>query len=45
MTEWQWKVVMALVRYVLSQKCDWIEFDETHENALHDAIYRESKDR
>jgi len=41
MTEWQWRVVIALIRYVMSQRTEWIEFTDEDENILFDALNKE----
>lgn len=39
MTDWQWKVVLALVRYVLRAKgYDWVDDYEEDENILFEAL-------
>lgn len=40
MTDAQWRVIMALVRWVLNHRGHtWITFDEQHEDILLDAFY------
>jgi len=41
MTEWQWRVIIALIRYVMSQRVEWIEYTEEDENILFDALNKE----
>jgi hypothetical protein len=39
MTKWQWKVIMALVKYVLFQRGnDWISFNVNDELVLFEAL-------
>ena len=39
----QWKVIMALVRYVLSREHKWVEYRQSDEDALFDALNREEE--
>jgi hypothetical protein len=43
MTAWHWKVVMALVRYVLSRDNDWVDFRDEDQNVLFEALNKEDE--
>lgn len=41
MTDWQWRVILALCRIVIDMKCDWFHLSSGDDiDLLHDAINR-----